>query len=176
MGGESHSKASVFKSMTWFLLQKSKVKLLPVEETISKRLGKTQGALSPSEAEEPEKDISFPRDTYSATPDQPNEARVLQRDCSGMEPNATTFSKGDGDCLNSSSTSSLWGSADLEMGCTVRKKELPFRKDKEEMPLHVSELRQYHNHLAMELLWCQQAISSRKNYLTLKQSLGSPEQ
>lgn len=37
------------------------------------------------------------------------------------------------------------------------------------------ELQEQRNHLAMELLWLQQAINSRKEYLILKQTLRSPE-
>lgn len=37
------------------------------------------------------------------------------------------------------------------------------------------ELQDQRNHLAMELLWLQQAIRSRKEYLILKQTLRSPE-
>ncbi|CAO2589205.1 IQ domain-containing protein C [Lemmus lemmus] len=37
------------------------------------------------------------------------------------------------------------------------------------------ELQDQRNHLAMELLWLQQAINSRKEYLLLKQTLRSPE-
>ncbi|OBS75315.1 hypothetical protein A6R68_14112 [Neotoma lepida] len=37
------------------------------------------------------------------------------------------------------------------------------------------ELQDQRNHLAMELLWLQQAINSRKEYLILKQTLSSPE-
>ncbi|XP_071992704.1 IQ domain-containing protein C [Engystomops pustulosus] len=36
-----------------------------------------------------------------------------------------------------------------------------------------SELRKHRNHLAMEILWVQQAICSRKNYLRVKQRLGA---
>ncbi|XP_077006605.1 IQ domain-containing protein C isoform X2 [Tamandua tetradactyla] len=36
-------------------------------------------------------------------------------------------------------------------------------------------LQQHRSHLAMELLWLQQAINSRKEYLILKQTLRSPE-
>lgn len=37
-----------------------------------------------------------------------------------------------------------------------------------------SELQSYRNHLLMELLWIQQAIASRKNFLMLKRKLGIP--
>ncbi|XP_069751185.1 IQ domain-containing protein C isoform X2 [Narcine bancroftii] len=46
---------------------------------------------------------------------------------------------------------------------------------RKEMPTTQEELQNYRNSLAMELLWLKQAISSRKNYLTLKQQLGPPE-
>lgn len=39
----------------------------------------------------------------------------------------------------------------------------------------LQELQYCHSHLAMELLWLQQAINSRKEYLILKQTLRSPE-
>uniref|UniRef100_A0A673TZS7 IQ motif containing C n=1 Tax=Suricata suricatta TaxID=37032 RepID=A0A673TZS7_SURSU len=39
----------------------------------------------------------------------------------------------------------------------------------------LQELQHHHSHLAMELLWIQQAINSRKEYLILKQTLTSPE-
>ncbi|XP_008633414.2 PREDICTED: IQ domain-containing protein C [Corvus brachyrhynchos] len=38
-----------------------------------------------------------------------------------------------------------------------------------------SELQSYRKHLLMELLWIQQAIASRKNFLLLKRKLGIPE-
>lgn len=43
------------------------------------------------------------------------------------------------------------------------------------LPRSQTELQYHHNHLAMELLWLQQAINSRKEYLILKQTLTSPE-
>lgn len=39
----------------------------------------------------------------------------------------------------------------------------------------LQELQYHRSHLAMELLWIQQAINSRKEYLILKQTLRSPE-
>ncbi|XP_043361887.1 IQ domain-containing protein C isoform X3 [Dermochelys coriacea] len=53
--------------------------------------------------------------------------------------------------------------------------ELPFKSIKQELPQTLPDLQCYRNHLAMELLWLQQAIVSRKNYLILKQRLGTPE-
>nr|XP_015203935.1 PREDICTED: IQ domain-containing protein C [Lepisosteus oculatus] len=43
-----------------------------------------------------------------------------------------------------------------------------------EMPTTREGLRIHRNDLAMELLWLQQAIASRKKYLVLKQRLGTP--
>ncbi|XP_028368832.1 IQ domain-containing protein C isoform X2 [Phyllostomus discolor] len=42
-------------------------------------------------------------------------------------------------------------------------------------PAELQELQYRRSHLAMELLWLQQAINSRKEYLTLRQTLQSPE-
>ncbi|XP_054427872.1 LOW QUALITY PROTEIN: IQ domain-containing protein C [Pteronotus mesoamericanus] len=42
-------------------------------------------------------------------------------------------------------------------------------------PTELQELQYRRSHLAMELLWLQQAINSRKEYLLLRQTLGSPE-
>ncbi|CAJ0965990.1 unnamed protein product [Ranitomeya imitator] len=36
-----------------------------------------------------------------------------------------------------------------------------------------NELRKLRSHLAMEMLWVQQAIASRKNYLMVRQKLGA---
>ncbi|CAH2222281.1 IQ domain-containing C [Pelobates cultripes] len=43
------------------------------------------------------------------------------------------------------------------------------------IPLNnLHELRQHRSHLAMEMLWVQQAITSRKNYLMVRHKLGMP--
>ncbi|XP_045155206.1 IQ domain-containing protein C isoform X1 [Echinops telfairi] len=44
------------------------------------------------------------------------------------------------------------------------------------LPCSRLELQHLHSHLAMELLWLQQAINSRKEYLILKQTLSSQEE
>ncbi|XP_061452492.1 IQ domain-containing protein C [Rhineura floridana] len=71
-------------------------------------------------------------------------------------------------------TSSEWSSTILEMEAPRLSQEHHFQKGPE-MPQTVPDLHRCRKHLAMELLWLQQAIASRKNYLTLKQKLGSPE-
>ncbi|KAM6399508.1 IQ domain-containing protein C [Rhynochetos jubatus] len=48
-------------------------------------------------------------------------------------------------------------------------------EDIKDLPRTRSGLQSYRNHLIMELLWLQQAIVSRKNYLMLKQRLGPPD-
>ncbi|TFK13336.1 5-formyltetrahydrofolate cyclo-ligase [Platysternon megacephalum] len=76
---------------------------------------------------------------------------------------------------NNSNASSVWSNTVLETGSTVASLELPFKSIKQELPQTLPDLQCYRNHLAMELLWLQQAIVSRKNYLILKQRLGTPE-
>ncbi|XP_028936257.1 IQ domain-containing protein C [Ornithorhynchus anatinus] len=44
-----------------------------------------------------------------------------------------------------------------------------------QLPSGLPQLQRHRSHLAMELLWLQQAIASRKEYLLLKQKLGPPE-
>ncbi|XP_068892171.1 zinc finger CCCH domain-containing protein 18-like isoform X3 [Aphelocoma coerulescens] len=63
------------------------------------------------------------------------------------------------------SVSSEWDSSDL--GASP---EIP--PDLQGVPR--SELQSYRKHLLMELLWIQQAIASRKNFLMLKEKLGIP--
>ncbi|KAM4757756.1 IQ domain-containing protein C-like isoform 2-T2 [Cyanocitta cristata] len=64
------------------------------------------------------------------------------------------------------SVSSEWDSSDL--GASP---EIP--PDLQGVPR--SELQSYRKHLLMELLWIQQAIASRKNFLMLKEKLGIPD-
>ncbi|XP_065600781.1 IQ domain-containing protein C-like isoform X2 [Cyrtonyx montezumae] len=75
---------------------------------------------------------------------------------------------------NTSSISSVWDSADLEPGSLKACLEIPL-VDVKDLPRTRSGLQSFRNHLIMELLWLQQAINSRKNYLKLKQRLQSPD-
>ncbi|XP_048781466.1 IQ domain-containing protein C isoform X3 [Lagopus muta] len=75
---------------------------------------------------------------------------------------------------NSSSISSVWDSTDLEPGSLKACLEIPL-VDVKELPRTRPGLQSFRNHLIMELLWLQQAIDSRKNYLKLKQRLESPD-
>ncbi|XP_051493962.1 IQ domain-containing protein C [Apus apus] len=62
----------------------------------------------------------------------------------------------------------------LEKGSPEACLEIPL-EDRKELPRTRAGLESYRNHLKMELLWLQQAIVSRKNFLMLKQKLGSPD-
>lgn len=64
------------------------------------------------------------------------------------------------------SVTSEWDSTDLGA-----QPEIP----QELQGLPRSELQSYRNNLLMELLWIQQAIASRKNFLMLKRKLGIPD-
>ncbi|XP_009865152.1 PREDICTED: IQ domain-containing protein C, partial [Apaloderma vittatum] len=65
------------------------------------------------------------------------------------------------DWQDDSDVSSVWGQIPLE--------------DIKELPWTPSALQSYRNHLKMEMLWLQQAIASRENYLMLKQKLETPD-
>ncbi|XP_048356217.1 IQ domain-containing protein C isoform X2 [Sphaerodactylus townsendi] len=75
------------------------------------------------------------------------------------------------DCSN---VSSEWGSLVLDTESPRLSHELRFQ-GVPEMPQALPDLQQYRKHLTMELLWLQQAIVSRKNYLNLKRSLWNQE-
>ncbi|XP_009944813.1 PREDICTED: IQ domain-containing protein C [Leptosomus discolor] len=78
------------------------------------------------------------------------------------------------DGQNVSNVSSGWDSAVLEAESLEDCLEIPL-EDLKKLPRTRSGLQSYRNHLIMELLWLQQAIASRKNYLMLKQKLGAPD-
>lgn len=73
-----------------------------------------------------------------------------------------------------SSVSSVWDSTVQESEFLEACLEIPL-EDIKELPRTRAGLQSYRNHLIMELLWLQQAIVSRKNYLMLKQRLGTPD-
>ncbi|XP_033925036.1 IQ domain-containing protein C [Melopsittacus undulatus] len=75
---------------------------------------------------------------------------------------------GSKDCQNNSNVSP--GLEAESLGACL---EIPL-VDIKELPRTRSGLQSYRNHLVMELLWLEQAIVSRKNFLTLKQKLGTP--
>ncbi|XP_072356517.1 IQ domain-containing protein C [Scyliorhinus torazame] len=77
--------------------------------------------------------------------------------------------------LNFTDVTSVWNSTVLEISPNVIITESLCKLQKKEMPATLEGLQKYRSSVAMELLWLQQAIASRKNYLILKQRLGTPE-
>ncbi|XP_009079551.1 PREDICTED: IQ domain-containing protein C, partial [Acanthisitta chloris] len=73
-----------------------------------------------------------------------------------------------------SSVSSVWDSSDLGAESLEAQLGIPL-EDTQDLPQTRSGLQSYRNHLLMELMWLQQAIASRKNFLMLKHKLGIPE-
>ncbi|XP_074832765.1 IQ domain-containing protein C isoform X1 [Carettochelys insculpta] len=141
--------------------------------------------LCPPESVEPEKDCNSRSYMKPTTQLQGEEilwrgegSSVKQR----LECGADKFTGQDCSLLrentagkNYSNASSVWSSTVLETGSTAASQELPFKNTQQELPQTLPDLQCYRNHLAMELLWLQQAIVSRKKYLILKQRLGTPE-
>ncbi|CAM5167818.1 unnamed protein product [Eretmochelys imbricata] len=165
-----------------------KVKRLIDQESGSKdqnNTGKGQQKLCPLETLEPEKDCDCR--SYLKPPAQlQGEEMVSRGESNGVKQNperAADKSTGQ-DCSlsgenmewkNYSNASSVWSSTVPETGSTAVSQELPSKSIKQELPQTLPDLQCYRNHLAMELLWLQQAIVSRKNYLILRQRLGTPE-
>ncbi|XP_066495164.1 IQ domain-containing protein C [Tiliqua scincoides] len=90
------------------------------------------------------------------------------------KPSAWPLSEESEEGQDCSNISSVWSSAVLEVESPGPRQDLRFQRGRE-MPQTVPDLQRYRKHLTMELLWLQQAIASRKNYLVLKQRLGNPE-
>lgn len=80
------------------------------------------------------------------------------------------------DRLHCSTESSGWTSSFAETETNDGCRAPPLKDGGNDLPHNLLQLRHYRSHLAMEMLWLQQAIASRKNYLILKQSLGTSEQ
>ncbi|PKK18972.1 IQ motif containing C [Columba livia] len=78
------------------------------------------------------------------------------------------------DRQNDSTVLSAWDSAVLHAESLGASPEIPL-EDVKELPRTRAGLQSYRNHLVMELLWLEQAIASRKNYLMLKKQLGIPD-
>ncbi|XP_027584153.1 IQ domain-containing protein C [Pipra filicauda] len=72
---------------------------------------------------------------------------------------------------NDSGETSVWDSSDLGTETLGAHPEIPLG----DLPQTRSGLQAYRTHLLMELMWLQQAIASRKNFLMLKQKLGIPD-
>ncbi|XP_069751184.1 IQ domain-containing protein C isoform X1 [Narcine bancroftii] len=94
-----------------------------------------------------------------------------------VESEEVSYSRGDErkDPDNSMTVMSMCSNTVLENTSSASITKALCKLQRKEMPTTQEELQNYRNSLAMELLWLKQAISSRKNYLTLKQQLGPPE-
>ncbi|XP_072404027.1 IQ domain-containing protein C [Chiloscyllium punctatum] len=77
--------------------------------------------------------------------------------------------------MNFTDVTSVWNSTVLEDSPAVLSTEHLCKWQRKEMPTTFEGIQKYRSSLAMELLWLQQAIASRKNYLILKQQLRTPE-
>uniref|UniRef100_A0A8C8RJ39 IQ domain-containing protein C n=1 Tax=Pelusios castaneus TaxID=367368 RepID=A0A8C8RJ39_9SAUR len=186
--GQLHWKGRYIPTPVFLQKKQTKVKQLIDQETVSKdqdNTDKGQQKLCPLDTLEPEKDCDCKSYMKSAVQLQ-GEEMVSREEGSRVKQNSECDAdKSPGqDCSlpgknrewkNYSNASSLWSSTILETGSTAASQELPFKSIKQELPQSLPDLQCYRNHLAMELLWLQQAIVSRKNYLILKQKLGTPE-
>ncbi|XP_074018243.1 IQ domain-containing protein C [Numenius arquata] len=155
----------------------------------------------PHEEAVPHKEV-VPHDEASAeNPQKELDTSEPERDwgCSGEKPTAQLQSEkelsstGEGDGV---SPPNPGGDADkcTEKGCGAPAESQEWQNDSgvleaesleaslgipleeiKQLPRTRSGLQSYRNHLIMELMWLQQAIVSRKNYLMLKRRLGTPD-
>ncbi|KAM9606389.1 IQ domain-containing protein C isoform 3-T3 [Morphnus guianensis] len=125
-------------------------------------------SVKPTAQLESQKELSSTGEDDAANP--PNPGADADK-CTEKECAAPAESE---DWQNDSNVSSVWDSAVLEAESLESCLEIPL-EDIKDLPRTRSGLQSYRNHLIMELLWLQQAIVSRKNYLMLKQRLGTPD-
>nr|XP_009679323.1 PREDICTED: IQ domain-containing protein C [Struthio camelus australis] len=163
------------------------VKCSTTQETVSRDKASTeklQQEIGLLEASEPERDWGCDRNV-KPTAELQSEEVISKGEGDEVRPNLATdtdksAAKGcsapaEGEEWKSnSSVSSVWDSTILETESPATSLEIPL-EDFEELPRTVPGLLSYRNHLIMELLWLQQAIVSRKNYLRLKKKLGTPD-
>ncbi|XP_018602478.1 IQ domain-containing protein C isoform X1 [Scleropages formosus] len=122
----------------------------------------------------PERDCNRGRLAHQA-------AAAVHRKSSTPELSVTSESCTEGEAMadgmwNSvTETTSVWDNMAMDASCSLlQKKGLQHRTRVEDLPRTREHLRLHRNSLAMELLWLQQAIGSRKKYLVLKQRLATP--
>ncbi|XP_074706895.1 IQ domain-containing protein C [Strix aluco] len=125
-------------------------------------------SVKPTAQLQSEKELSSPGEGDVVSPPD------LEADAEKHAEKGCNTPAGGEDWQNDSSVSSVWDSAVLEAESLEACLEIPL-EDIKELPRTRSGLQSYRNHLIMELLWLQQAIVSRKNYLMLKQRLGTPD-
>ncbi|XP_068513934.1 IQ domain-containing protein C isoform X2 [Anas acuta] len=156
-----------------------------VQESVPSDKASTEKTEQELDASEPERDwgcscsVKPPAQLQSKEdPSSPGECDVARPPNPGAEAEKST-AKGCGALAESeewqnSSVSSVWDSTVHESESLEACLEIPL-EDIKELPRTRAGLQSYRNHLIMELLWLQQAIVSRKNYLKLKQRLGTPD-
>ncbi|XP_054251223.1 IQ domain-containing protein C [Indicator indicator] len=142
----------------------------PQEELDTTAPEQDQGCsdVEPAAQLQSEKELSSVGEGHAVSP--PNLGADADKG-SAKDPSAPAESQ---DWQEDSSISSVWDSTALEPESLEDCLEVPL-EDLKELPRTRSGLQAYRNHLLMELLWLQQAIASRENYLMLKQSLGTPD-
>lgn len=156
-----------------------------VQESVPSDKASTEKTEQELDASEPERDwgcsssVKPPAQLQSKEdPSSPGECDAARPPNPGAEADKST-AKGCGALAESeewqnSSVSSVWDSTVHESESLEACLEIPL-EDIKELPRTRAGLQSYRNHLIMELLWLQQAIVSRKNYLKLKQRLGTPD-
>nr|XP_046268228.1 IQ domain-containing protein C [Scatophagus argus] len=103
--------------------------------------------------------------------DSPSKGHAsLSKDCLGQKESSVVDK--DGEVMESTGDStSVWSSLELDMNYGHCHKGSQRYHLAQEVPCTPEALRLHRNTLTMELLWLQQAIDSRKKYLTLKDRL-----
>ncbi|XP_034269070.1 IQ domain-containing protein C isoform X2 [Pantherophis guttatus] len=119
-------------------------------------------------------EMQFPsRLLAEVEPKEPKISEVGQQAVDAHSGNVCSLSGENEEGGEPSNASSDWSSTVLGMESPRMSQESHFPKAPE-MLRGMPGLQNYRKHLAMELLWLQQAIASRKNYLILKHRLGKP--
>ncbi|KAM9175671.1 IQ domain-containing protein C [Mergus octosetaceus] len=156
-----------------------------VQESVPSDKASTEKTEQELDASEPERDwgcsssVKPPAQLQNEEdPSSPGECDVARPPNPGAEADKST-TKGcsalaESEEWQNSSVSSVWDSTVHESESLEACLEIPL-DDIKELPRTRAGLQSYRNHLIMELLWLQQAIVSRKNYLKLKQRLGTPD-
>ncbi|XP_062449833.1 IQ domain-containing protein C isoform X2 [Rhea pennata] len=173
--------------MPVFVEKPVEVKRSATQETVSSDKASTEKLQQETcllEASEPERDWGCGSNVKPTAELQSEEVTSKGED-SEVRPNAGTDAdksaakvcrapaEGE-EWKNNISVSSVWDSPVMETESPGASLEIPL-EDFKELPQTVPGLVSYRKHLIMELLWLQQAIVSRKNYLRLKKKLGTPD-
>ncbi|XP_050182372.1 LOW QUALITY PROTEIN: IQ domain-containing protein C [Myiozetetes cayanensis] len=124
----------------------------------------------PEEPEPPEPDETPQPPCRAGQPPPPRARDTLSPPNVGVEGDKGTEKESE-EWDKESSETSVWDSCDLGTEPLGAHPEIPLG----ELPRSRSGLQAYRSHLLMELLWLQQAIASRKNFLMLKRKLGIPD-